>query len=82
MPVSPSGSFKGWSFAKWYELNRGSIRTIIATLTGVLSTWASATTLPTWGTVAVGIVVGPGCKIVLDTLDYRWSNVGYDEPER
>jgi len=70
--VSEKFSFKGWNFGTWLNKNKGSLKTILSLVLGLIATRFGSSAFVS---VLFGGVSAVGTRIILDTFDYFISEV-------
>lgn len=70
--ISEKLSLKGWNFGVWLSKNKGSLKTILSLLLGLIATSFGNSAFVS---ALFGGVSAAGTRIVLDTFDYFVSDV-------
>ena len=70
--ISEKFSFNGWNFGTWLNKNKGSLKTILSLLLGLIAIRFGDSA---FGSALFGGVSAAGTRIVLDTFDYFISEV-------
>ncbi len=71
--MSEKFSFEGWNFGTWLSKNKGSLKTILALLLGLIATRFGDSAFVS---ALFGGASAAGTRIILDTLDYFLSEIG------
>ncbi len=66
-------SLEGWKFGTWLTRNKGSLKTILSLVLGLIATSFGDNAFVS---ALFGGVSAAGTKIVLDTFDYFISEIG------
>ncbi|KKK68282.1 hypothetical protein LCGC14_2945650 [marine sediment metagenome] len=67
MEVSKKFSFKGWNFGTWINKNKGSLKTILSLVLGLVATRFGDSAFVS---AVFGGASAVGTRIILDTFDY------------
>ena len=76
METSKKFSFEGWKFGTWINKNKGSLKTILALVLGLVATRFGGSAFVS---ALFGGVSAAGTRIVLDTFDYFLSAINVEE---
>ena len=72
METSEKLSLRGWKFKTWINKNKGSLKTILSLVLGLVATRFGGSAFMS---ALFGGVSAAGTRIVLDTFDYLISEV-------
>jgi len=70
--MSKKFSFKGWKFGTWLNKNKGSLKTIISLLLGLLATRFGDSAFVS---ALFGGASAAGTRIIMDTFDYFLTEI-------
>lgn len=70
--LSPSGSSVGWSFSRWLIKNKGDLKLLVSSATGLGTAWISQHIAGDLA-AALGLVVALASKFALDWIDHRYT---------
>lgn len=74
--ISVAWSLKGWKFSTWWKLNQSRIRLLLCGVAGIVTTyWPD----DPWIKLLFGTGGGLICLLVLDTLDFFFSDVPVEQ---
>ena len=73
MTESEKFSFRGWKFKAWLNKNKGSLKTIVSLVLGLVATRFGDSAFVS---AVFGSVSAAGTRIVLDTVDYFITEFG------
>ncbi len=76
METSKKFSFRGWKFGTWLNKNKGSLKTILSLVLGLVATRFGGSAFMS---ALFGGVSAAGTRIVLDTFDYLISAINIEE---
>ena len=73
MTESKKFSFRGWNFKTWLGKNKGSLKTVVSLLLGLVATRFGDSAFVS---AVFGSASAAGTRIVLDTVDYFITEFG------